>query len=315
MKVHHTNFKPIPGISSPHLQMVLSQYCPNGRDPSSAPMLVNLDDGDRLSCEVTEPAHGKKCRAAVVLVHGLGGSHQSGYLIRLARKFSREDYRVVRVNMRGCGSGKGLCSKPYNAGASHDLLSVLKFLKKNHPKVPIILIGFSLGGNLALKLAGELREEGPKLLQFLIAVCPILDMYESVKRIETKALRLYHHYYLSYLLKQAKPWLTDYPVRSLYEFDDKVIAPIWGYMGAMDYYYRCSSIQFIEHIKVPCYLLFAEDDPFIDYKILDRMNIPDNISVWVSKYGGHMGFLGWEKGQKGIYWMDHKLLEWVKAIA
>jgi predicted alpha/beta-fold hydrolase len=299
-------FRPYPGLSSSHLQTIIGAFRPPGTPPPSERILVPLEDGDLLSCEVSIPVSWSEEQKTVVLVHGLGGSHTSPHMVRISRKFYRQGYRVVRVNLRGCGSGKGLANKTYYGGASHDIRCVLEFFKQRAPKSPHYTVGFSLGGNIILKLAGELGKQARDLVFGFIAICPPLDLAKSVRLIERYPF--YHVYYLNKLRKQARFWLEK-KVRSLYEFDDTFTAPMWGYSGADEYYRYCSSIQFLPRIAHRCHLLFAEDDPFVD--IGDLPSLPDQVHAFSTKFGGHMGFIGKTEKAHRSFWLDQVLIDWV----
>lgn len=240
------------------------------------------------------------------MIHGLGGNHNSSYMIRMARKFYQKGYKVVRINLRGCGSSEGLSKLPCGAGNSKDVLKVLQTLKENTPRSDIFLIGFSLGGNTTLKLAGELGEEAKKLVKTFIAVCPPLDLEETARLIQQPGYGLYHRYYLSRVLKQVKPWIKE-PIHSIQEYDDKISGPMWGFKDAKEYYYKCSCIRFLNQIRTECHILLAEDDPFVSLDILKNVELPECVHVWTSAYGSHLGFIGRTKWQ----WLDDLLLNWV----
>lgn len=305
------DFRPLPGLSSPHLQMLFANYSPAGEEPPSKPLFVRLTDGDQLCCQVSSPLHWQPHEATIVLLHGLGGCHLSPYMIRLARKFHRLGFRVVRINLRGCGTGAGLNKKTYTSGDSQDVLTVLHQLKKEAPHSAIQLMGFSLGGNIILKLAGELGEKASDYIGRMIAICPALDLLQSIQTIQKKENRLYHRYYLTNILKQAPKWVNKRYFNSMRELDEHITAPLWGYANALDYYKKCSSLQFIPEIRVPCDLLFAEDDPFIDHQALTRVKLSDSTRAWLTQKGSHMGFIGQDSKNRGIFWMDDYLLEWV----
>jgi len=307
-------FRPFPGTSSFHLQMILSQFALNGKAPASETVSIDLKDGDKLACEISCHESIDVNTPTVVLVHGLGGSSQSGYLIRLSRKFHIRGYRTVRVNLRGSLSGMGVSSRPYNAGTSDDLFEVLKYVKQQYPDSPLILIGFSLGGNISIKLAGELGEQAQNYIDYMITVGTTIDLYHSIECISKISNWLYHRYYLWYLLQQSEEWLPKEPICSLYEFDDLVTAPHWGYRNAMHYYETCSSCHYMNKVLVPARFLFAEDDPFIDYELLLNIKIPANVSVYLTEKGGHMGYFGWAGKEHGFNWLDRLLLEWVQEI-
>ena len=168
------SFLPLQGCGSPHIQTFFAGFSQPGKPPPSLPFLVSLGDGDLLSCQISTPPSWKPTDKTVLLVHGLCGSHESNYMVRLSRKLYKQGYRAVRINLRACGSGHSLARRPYHGGLSQDLLQVLQAMKRQAPDSPMILIGFSLGGNIALKLAGELGRQ--KLLTLTIAICSPLNL-------------------------------------------------------------------------------------------------------------------------------------------
>lgn len=302
------DFHPFPGLNSPSLQMIVSNFSPPGNAPKSHPLIVTLSDGDKLSCEISTPAHWQPHHPTIAMVHGLAGSHASSYMIRLSRKFYQRGMRVVRINLRGCGSGRGLNRLPYNNGNSQDILTVLEALKTKTPFSPMTLIGFSLGGNVILKMAGELGDHALQLLNRIVAICPVLDIADAVDRISLKKNWIYHRYYLKALHQQGKHWFKGKAISSMRDLDEKITAPLWGYKNAQDYYEQCSSRQYIKNIHLPCDLLLAADDPFIDYTILKHIKLPSATTVWITELGSHMGFIGSTKNIPGMYWMDNWLL-------
>lgn len=304
------DFRPLPGLASPHLQMIMANYGPSGHEPPSESFIVRLSDGDSLSCMMSTPPTWKPAYPTIVIVHGVGGSHQSSYMIRLSRKFYHSGIRVVRVNLRGCGTGSGLNCRPYNSGNSQDIWEVVEILKLRHPYSPIRLLGFSLGGNLILKLAGEQGEKALNIIERITAVCPVIDLIQTINWISHKSNWFYHKYYLQNVLKQGRKWAVGKTIKTLRSFDDQITAPMWGYMDADDYYQKCSSYKFIPEIKVPCDILMTADDPFIDPYALKKSKIPNSTNLWMTTHGSHLGFIGSGSGIKGPYWMDNLLLQW-----
>lgn len=302
-------FRPIPGFSSPHVQTIMASLSWPGNPPHSEPFRVSLDDGDALCCEVSTPAAWHPAQKTMIMIHGLGGSHASGYMIRLSRKLCAAGYRIVRLNLRGCGSGLGLSRRPYHGGASHDVLSVIRALKVETPLSPCVLIGFSLGGNIALKLAGELGSSN--LVHETIAICPPIDLAETADLLEHASNRFYQHYYLNKMRESGRQWFEKRSIRSIREFDDTVTAPQWDFRNAADYYNQCSSRFFLSRIKHPCHILFAQDDPFISYRTALETPLSELVKIWLSPKGGHMGFLGWAGRQHGCFWLDQLLLSWI----
>lgn len=284
-------------MSSPHLQMMLASIGPKGKEPPSLEIKIDIGNGDLLSCLIS-----KNSGPTVVLLHGLGGSAQSSYMVRNARKLYLAGFNVVRVNLRGCGTGKGLSCLPYNSGNSQDIKKVLEFLN-----APATLIGFSLGGNIALKLGGEL--DSSKFLEHIIAICPVLSLKDCTTRIEQYTI--YNNYYVNSILAQTQKWSRGQKLRTINDFDEKIIAPLWGYINADDYYTKCSSEKFIPNIAIPCDILLAKDDLFIDYKRIYELDLSASTKVWLSEKGSHMGFIG----KNTFYWLDKFLLILLPKVA
>lgn len=315
------NFEPFPLMSNPHFQTVIGSYLNFDLAPLSKTEKVSLPDGDKISLEITTPLEWKEGDHTVMLVHGLCGSHESGYLVRMARKLYAKGIRAVRFNMRGCGSGIGDAREIYHSGRSDDVLEALAFIKKKTPRSPITLIGFSLGGNIVLKLAGELNVNASKYLHQVIAVCPPIHLQKSVMRLDHRMNRFYQRYFLKNLVTDMELRHSLFPDLSLpvlpkeltfYDFDQLYVAPQSGFKSAVDYYTKSSSSQFIPHITVPCRILFAKDDPIVYTADVQDVYTPSNISLYSTERGGHMGFLGRPFGERGLHWMDHLLIEWIE---
>lgn len=296
-------------LKSPHIQTVLAGFAPQGDFPHSKTERISLGKGDALTCEITTPRGWDEKFPTLVALHGLGGSYLSSYLVRLALKVSSQlNLRVIRVNLRNCGTGAGLSKLPYCAGNSHDLLCVIKTIKEKVPSSPIYVAGFSLGGNIVLKFLGELGQE--PLVEQALAVCVPLDLSETVTLLQKGFNRVYDQYYLWRLKKQTPSILPWHKIHTLYDFDNYYIGPEWGYKDAEDYYAHCSSKAFLELIKTPTQILFTKDDPIVDYQqILDIEN--RMIQVDVASHGGHMGLFAKTKSN-GYFWLDEYVLNWLK---
>lgn len=292
----------IPFFRSFHLQMIAASYGFAGKEPPSSEMRVDIGKGDFLSCQVSTPLIATKKTPTVILVHGLGGSWRAKYLIRISRKLYQNGFIAVRANLRNCGTGKGLSSLPYNAGNSGDVKCILTHLKRQNPDSPLILIGYSLGGNIAIKLAGEMGEEAKAYIQQAIAICPVLDLSDCVQRI--KSYPLYHHYYLNAIFSQNRERVKGKNIRSIYDYDTKITAPSWGYSSAEDYYEKCSSEKFLEQVRIPLDILLAKDDPFIDYQLIYKKELSSTTTVWLTEHGSHIGFIG----KHSFYWADQFIL-------
>ncbi len=316
-------FEPFSIFSDPHHQTIISSVLNFLFEPSFDRKVVQLPDGDKLAVAVTTPSGWKPTDLTVVLVHGLCGSQRSPNLIRMVKRLAPKKIRCVRYNMRGCGAGKGLAKHIYHSGRSEDLFEVLQVLKKEHPESPIVLIGFSLGGNIVLKLVGEMNVIGHQYLKGVIAVSPPVDLYSSVQMIGDEANGFYERYFYKLLRSDVHyrhrkfrdlPKVKLPKTLKLYEFDQIYTAPLCGFKDAMDYYNKCSAAHVVEDIQIPCRILLAEDDPIISPSSLDRYTLPSNVSVFKTKKGGHMGYLGSPGSEKGFHWLDSLLVDWVQEF-
>lgn len=316
----YLSFDPFPYFNNPHLQTIVAAILIFNPEPPSKQMLVPLPDGDKISLEVTTPQNWKATDDTVILIHGLCGSHRSPNSVRTAKRLAEQGVRVARFNMRGCGSGKGHAKKIYHAGLSGDLLEVVHALKKEHPASPISVAGFSMGAQLTLKLAGELGELGPSLLKQVIAVSPPSQMDATKSRLCSTENLFYQGIFLS-ILKEHVEFLQTHKDQTfefswpenmtLSQFDDKVTAPWGGFKDAADYHACCSALPLVPNIKIPCKILFAEDDPIIPSDMFDGMALPENIRVFKTEKGGHLGFLAHPRQGKGIFWLDTVVIDWL----
>ncbi len=311
------NFDPFPFISGSHQQTILGSLLQIYPPPRSKTKYVKLPDGDLLAIEITTPRKWKKTDMTVVMLHGLCGSHKSPYLIRMTKKLKKKKIRSIRVNLRGCGSGKGLAKKIYHCGQSDDILYVLKAIKEETPESDIVLMGFSLGGNIVLKLSGELKNGAHDYFKKVIAIGPPVDLLSSVNMFREPKNQVYEQYFIR-LLKEDLfhrfekfpdvPYINFPEILHFFEFDQLVTAPYYGYSNPYEYYDECSSKKVITDIAVSCHILLSEDDPIVSSKSLDDLVLPENIRLYKTKKGGHLGYLG---HFKTFYWLDHVLLQWI----
>lgn len=314
------DFDPCPLISHPHPQTYFSSFTYWISAPRSEPKTVSVSHGDKIVMEVTKPKNWKETDPIVLCVHGLCGSHSSSYLLRLVNRLEPLGIQVVRFNMRGCGSGKGLAKQIYHSGRSEDVFEALKVLKNEFPHAPITLIGFSLGGNIVLKLMGELGSLGGHFVDRVIAVSPPVDLTTSSLRIQIAADGMYERYFYRRLRKDVHDLHRKFrdlpPIQlprrlKLAEFDAIYTVPRVGYTSVSDYYSRCSSLHYVEDITTPCQILWSHDDPIVDHSSLDTLRLPSHIEIYKTKTGGHMGYLGNPSNPRGFFWLDSVLEEWI----
>jgi predicted alpha/beta-fold hydrolase len=253
----------------------------------------------------------------ILLIHGLGGSSESSYIRRIARKLWIRGFTVFMMNQRGSGLGIGLCDQLWNGGSSDDLDMVLKYIEKMYPNNFIDILGFSLSGNILLKYLGE--KKITMGIRKAFAVNPPIDLKRtSYVLSKTKCGRVFNDYYMKQIYMQMEAMGECFPdtfipsekSKTILEFDDAYTAPVAGYKNADDYYAMCSAKNFLEDIAVPTTILCAMDDPFIEPSIFKSIRMSRAIELNMPENGGHMGYLSRKTTPWGDnMWMDFILVD------
>lgn len=221
-------------------------------------------------------------------------------------------FAAHRFNLRTCGGTEHLCQTLYHAGLTSDLHAFLRELA-----APAFLIGFSLGGNIVLKLAGELGDSAAPLIRGVCAVSTPLDLAACAARIAEPDNRLYEARFVrrmrARLIATGRYTEQDFAgLRSVTALDDRVTAPSFGFHGARHYYETQSAIGYLSQIRVPTLLIQAKDDTFIPYRIYESATVRANPSVQllVTDHGGHLGFVGKSPNR---LWVDRVITTWITA--
>lgn len=259
-------------------------------------------------------------RAEVILVHGLEGSSESGYMRSMAHAALEAGFTVHRFNMRGCGGTEALSLLSYHAGQTCDLLAVLKE-RRRLSGLPIFIAGYSLGANVALKLAGELGVDARGLLAGVCAVSAPIDLSACAHAIGLPRNYLYQNRFLSRLKDRIRRknllapdvyTLEHLPrVKSIVDFDDHYTARLFGFGTAENYFRTQSSNQFLERIRVPALLITAKDDPMVPFRVYDHPAFAQNpmLKLHAVEHGGHLGFIS-RNGPR--FWLDRTILGWME---
>ena len=313
-------FRPFPLLSHPHVQTLLGHLLPG--PVVSLPtreVVIRLPDGDGLMLhDNTPPGWLPGDRMALVL-HGLTGSHDSPGVERIAARLLAQSQRTVRLDLRGAGKGLPLARRFYHAGRSEDVRAALDEMHRWSPASLIALIGVSLGGNLALKAAGEMVEHPLPYLERVAAMNPPIDVHRCAALMAHPRNRVYDRYFVNLLVKDAwqrQRYFPDLPPLGFPRrmttrlFDDLYTAPRNGFADALDYYRRSSSLPLIGRITVPTLILTARDDPFIAVEPFDGLRAPKSVTVNILPHGGHIGFVGWD-GSGGVRWAESRVVDWV----
>jgi len=285
---------------------------------------VDAADGSRVLCHCHwQPREVRAERLTVVLVHGLEGSSDSRYIRGIARRAWAEGMNVVRMNMRNCNGSEALTPTLYHSGRSADVGAVVEHFTRREGLRRVALVGYSMGGNLVLKLAGEWGARAP--LCAVATVCPVIDLAPSADALHERANRAYEWHFLRGLMRRIRRKAALYPqmyrleglgpVRSIREFDDKIVAPHCGYADADDYYFRAASARVVGRIAVPTFVLCAQDDPFIRLLPETRTEIEGNpqITFVETRHGGHCAYLSGDAGDE-IHWAEATVIRFLKHV-
>jgi predicted alpha/beta-fold hydrolase len=261
-------------------------------------------------------------RGEVILVHGLEGSSEAGYARSMAHAALEAGYATHRFNMRSCGGTESYARSNYHSGQTSDLLWVIRERKRSSG-LPMFAIGFSLGGNVVLKLAGELGDGAPELLAGVCAVSAPIDLAAAVAMLDRPANSIYQRRFVSRLKQRIRIRHRQAPeryslehltkIRTVYEFDDYYTAPLFGFGTADNYYRTQSSNQFLETIRIPALLVVAKDDPLIPFSSYGHPAFARNpqLRLVAVEHGGHLGFISRRRPR---FWLDGLVMDWLAGI-
>lgn len=283
-------------------------------------LVVAVDADVRLLVRVTWQPGRLEERPALVIVHGLGGSDSSSYVIAAGRLAHARGWHVARMNMRGCGASEALCPELYDAGLDGDVLAVVRALARHTPRAAVL--GFSLGGNMALLGLGRRAAELPAALAAVAAVSPPLDLAGCSAALEHPRNRLYQEHFVRMLrdgyLRRRRRRPDRYPEglergsRTVRAFDDRVTAPFGGYAGVGDYYARSSAGPWLSRVERPALILTAADDPLIPVSTVNGWPLSPAVRREITATGGHVGFVG-GSGAPGWFWAAERSLRFLEG--
>jgi len=313
------------GLRGGHVQTLASFFLPRRISLSQAEKrLIEVEPGVQVLCHCHWQAD-RKNALTVIIVHGLEGSSESQYMLGIAAKGMAVGMNVVRMNQRNCGGTDALSPTLYHSGRSQDIAAVARHLIHQDGISRFALVGFSMGGNLVLKLAGEWGREAPPQLRAVAAVCPSMNLAASADALHLVGNRLYEYYFMWQLRRRLRVKARLFPqvfetsrmrgVTSLRDFDDKVTAYYCGFEGASDYYERSAAANVLDGIAAPTLILHADNDPFIRILPETRQKIlsNSNITFVETEDGGHCSFLAEPDGDDGR-WAERQVVEFLREF-
>jgi predicted alpha/beta-fold hydrolase len=325
----HWKFRPHRLLRNAHLQTVAAIYLPQKCAPYAARLhLVPVDDappadgGDQIALHEDRPSHWQADAPAVLLIHGLSGCYLSTYMCRMADRLTARGYAVFRMDMRGCGAGEDLARRPTHCGRSGDVAAAIRYISELHPQAPVLTVGYSMGGTLALNMLAEAGETRIGNLEGTLAICPPINLFSVQQQLRTRLGRRYDRFFVKSMWQQiTKRWLRFPEMKpeappplpkKLEEINEWVIAPSGGFKDASDYYAQTQPGPKLASIKQPAMIIAAQDDPIVPTTALLEYPVSDSVETHIVSGGGHLGFLAARNGDPDIRWLDWRIIDWIE---
>lgn len=318
-------FVPHPLLRNPHAQTIASALWRRRIHPALAAAETRM-----LSVEpdVTLLARTSWIDAAprptLLLVHGLEGSDESGYMLGTAGLALARGWHVVRLNIRNCGGTEHLAPTLYHSGMSADIESAVEIVASDPRVASLAVVGFSLGANMTLRMAGELGASPPERLKAVATVSPAADLSAAAAALERPSNIIYQRRFVRSLAARMRRKEELFPgrfdvsrldgMRTVRDYDERYIAPLFGFRDAEDYYERASCIPFIPRIRVPALMLHAHDDPFIPLTDRVRAAARSNpvVRLVETERGGHVGFVSADPTER--HWAEARVVEFLEDV-
>lgn len=311
------------------MQTLASFLLPRRIDlPVAEERLVEVAPGIQVRCWCYWQAQNRAQWLTLIVVHGLEGSSESQYMMGVARDGLAAGMNVVLMNQRNCGGMDHCAPTLYNSSLSADVAAVARDVVERDRVSRFALIGFSMGGNLVLKLAGEWGDNPPAEFRAVAAVCPAMDLAASADALHAPGNRIYEYYFLWQLFRRLRTKARFFPsdfdlsrlrgVTSLRLFDDRITAYYCGFSGADDYYARAAAANVVDRIAVPALIIHAANDPFIRVRpeTRERILANPNITYIETEDGGHCAFIGVRNGDLSDdgRWAEREVVEFVRQF-
>jgi predicted alpha/beta-fold hydrolase len=317
-------FTPLRPLRNAHMMTMAATFWRRKfpRLPASVPRHFEVEPGTKIRGD----CHWQENLAqhpTLVLVHGLEGSSESGYILGTAEKAWRAGFNVIRLNQRNCGGTEDLTETLYHSGLSRDIHAVIVELIACDALPEIFAAGFSMGGNLVLKMAGELGDSAPPQVRGFAAVAPSMDLASCAAKLEKAANFLYQRHFVMRLKRRMRYKAKLFPgvyqidgmrnIRSVRDFDDVITARYCGFQDAADYYAQSSASQFIAKIRRPTLIVAAQNDPVVPFAAFqnDAVHGNPNITLLAAKHGGHCAFIANQSGDER-FWSEARIVDFCR---
>ncbi|MBI4853843.1 MAG: alpha/beta fold hydrolase [Acidobacteria bacterium] len=325
-QVQRKTFIPHPRYKQPHLMTLAGHFWPRDKFIAENLTQERIFQTD-VEAKVLAHCHwqpNRKNTATLVMAHGLEGSSTTHYMIGTAIKAIKAGFNVLRVNQRGGGGTHYLSPSPYHPGLSDDLRAIIKELIEVDKLSEIYLLGFSMGANQSLKLAGEYGDATPPQLKGICAISPPIDLAMVTRSMHQPKNYFFEANFLRVLHRSLRRYHKFYPTRydvskewkafTLRRFEELYTAPCNGFSSVEEYYKIASSNRLLTKIKIPTLVIHSQDDPFIPFLMFEQASFSSTTKLLAPRYGGHMGFLRGEIDEEDRYWSENRAIEFFNLL-
>jgi predicted alpha/beta-fold hydrolase len=322
-----TDYTPRPGFRSGHWMTIFCWGRPRRFPelPTAEARLFDVAASTRVLAHCHwQPERSR--RPLLLALHGLEGSSSAHYMVGLASKAFARGFNVIRLNQRNCGGTEHMAAGLYHSGLTHDADVVVREVVARDRIAQVVVAGYSLGGNLALKLAGDYGDAPPPQLRGVCAVSPVLELSACVRALERRQNFVYQWNFVRGLKARMRRKHQCFPdrfpldrlpaIRTVRGFDEEYTAPHFGFASAEDYYHRASAMRVIDRISVPALVITAEDDPFVPtapFRDAAVVGNP-NLRVAITRHGGHCGFLESAGNGSDGYWAERMIVDFALEV-
>ena len=322
------DFVPRRGLRNGHVMTLYTWARPRRfpRLPAPEDRYFDVEPGTRVLAH----CHWQRDRAThpvLLALHGLEGSSHAHYMRGLADKAFARGFSVILLNQRNCGGTEELCPGLSHSGLTADADHVIREVVEVDRVKSVVVAGYSLGGNLALKLAGDYGATPPNVLRGVAAVSPVMELGVCVDALERRQNAVYQWNFVRGLKARMRRKSRAHPglyalerlgsIRTVRQFDEVITAPHFGFKGATDYYHRASAMRVIDRIRVPALIITADDDPFVPTSPFHDPSLAanPNIELIITRHGGHCGFVTAASDGSDGYWAEERVVAFAQRLA
>ncbi|MCW8864712.1 MAG: hydrolase [Colwellia sp.] len=311
-----SKFKPAWWLTNAHFQTLAAKFFRRNQQLKTNNETLELPDGDFIELAWTEQPQKDNTKPIVVMLHGLEGSKDSHYAKGMLSAIKARGWIAVLMHFRGCGGKPNRQASSYHSGDTRDISYLTEHLIARYQQCIFSVLGFSLGGNVLTQYLAQVPNNPYKAAA---VICAPLDLSSCSARINQGFSRLYQKYLLQMLKDSTLEKITKKiihhikaeqlaSIRTIFDFDDKVTAPLNGFNSAEHYYQQASGQQVMTHIKQPCLFVHAADDPFLNHQsALPKQALPEHITFEVSERGGHVGYIYGNNPFKPKFWLEKRV--------